>query len=213
MSGYFSQLARHTGLSFGPVAPAVASSVATEPTVAVRGSYGAPQVEEVIFTAAPAPGGADVTGEAPAGAPSVRSNSPLDRDDGAVAATDGWRPQQTPAGDNDDRPPDVAATSKRFIEGPPGTSPQHPRLTVTAFTDSDSRSRHSREQPAEEERWGEGPDELSRAERQRDPEESVEIPVIVESPIAGHVGSALVARSRDSEVQEPDRIAIRTASR
>ena len=53
MKGYFSQLARHTGLSFGNQ-PKVAVGVSNEPAVKTGPKASAPiEVEEVVFTAAP----------------------------------------------------------------------------------------------------------------------------------------------------------------
>ena len=104
MTGYFSRLAHHTGLTFEPGADVTASRVTTAPTVAVQPPENTPpaplHVEEMTFTAAPASGAVEGHGEGLAGVSPIGANSLPDRDAPASTA-DGWNPKQTEWTDDD----------------------------------------------------------------------------------------------------------------
>lgn len=95
MTGYFSQLARHTGLGFEPGATMTAGSAAAELPVAVQPPQSAPpappHIEEIVFTA-PAPGAVEGSSE------------------GLVSSV---------GADGDDHPRSAAATAKRWIDVSP----------------------------------------------------------------------------------------------
>lgn len=180
MTGYFSQLARHTGLGFEPGAALTASSPATEPAVAVQRPESAPpappHVEEITFTASPAPGEVAGNGEGLAGVASVGTNSLPDRDSAAACATDAWNPKQTESKD-DVHPRSTAATAKRSIDPSPDTSWPESRIECT---DSESETRNPRERSAEQQSpvsapWVVQSDEWTGAERQPAPQKPIEI--------------------------------------
>jgi hypothetical protein len=165
------------------------SSFATTPTVAVQRPESAPpappHVEEITFTAAPAPGA--VEGNSEGLVSSGGANSLLDRDGAAAGTTDG-----------DDHPRSAAATAKRWIDVSP---------------DSESGTRNPREHSAEEQSpAGEPrvvqPDERSGAERQPAPQESIEM---VESQFAAQGPRAQGRRAprpeaKDSDQSQPTRV-------
>ena len=173
MSGYFSHLAHHTGLSFERGANKSASSFAAEPAVAVQGSESGPPnplyVEEIAFTSAPAP----VTVESN----SERRATLSERDRAAAGTTDVRSLKQTESKE-DDRLQSAEATAKRPMDVSPGVSWEDSRI---AFTDPASATRNSPAHFAVEnfpasEPPATRPDEASSAERQSLSQESIVIP-------------------------------------
>jgi hypothetical protein len=150
-----------------------------------------PHIEEIVFTAAPAPGAVEGNSEGLASVSSVGAKASRDRDGAAAGATDSRNPKQTEAKDDAHPLLSVAVGApKRVIDVSPGVSWEESRVT---FTDAVSETRNPREQSPEiQSPTGEPsvfrPDERSDAERQSAPSEFVAIPhesiEVVESQIA-----------------------------
>jgi hypothetical protein len=173
VTGYFSQLAHHTGLSFAPPgATMTGNGIATQFPIAGQPAESAPpaspEIEEIVFAAAaaaPAPAPINGNSESLVGASSVGANSLPDRESAAAATTDG-----------DDHPRSVPE-AKRLIDVSSDTSWEESRI---AFTESQSATREPREHSAEEqapegERRMVSPGERSGVERRPHRRESTEI--------------------------------------
>ena len=173
MSGYFSQLAHHTGLSLERGANKSASSFAAEPTVAVQRPESGPlnplHVEEIAFTSAPAP----VTVESN----SERRATLSERDRAAAGTTDVRSLKQTESKEYDHLQ-SAGATAKPSIDVSRDELWEESRI---AFTDSASSTMNSPEHFAVEnfpasKPPATRPDEASSAERRALSQESIAIP-------------------------------------
>lgn len=193
MSGYFSQLAHHTGLNIEPPVTRAAKGFETEPTIAIHGAEKVPpesmHVEEIAFTAAPAPRTVEGSSETHAAFP--------DRD--RVAAS---TPRHTEPKDDDHLHSD-AATAKRSIDVSSGPSWEGSGI---AFTDAAS-ARNSPERSSVEpfptsKPPATRPDDPSAAEQRSLPQESVAIPYdSIEAVDSQSAARDAQTRSRDEAVE------------
>jgi hypothetical protein len=172
MTGYFSQLAYHTGLTFEAAASNAASTFASEPVRSVPASEsepsGPPDVEEFTFTAASAPDANEGSSE---GHPTLRVR------DRSVAGTMEVRSPQQSESTADAHRQSSEATARQS-DAAPGLFREESRI---AFTDSPSATRNPRKLSAENQFPARElpallPDKSSGAERRSLPVESVAIP-------------------------------------
>lgn len=191
MTGYFSQLARHTGISVEPDTASAASSPATAPAVATPHSESAPvtapHVEEITFTASP-PSSVFEGSEGPAGVSPVDAKSSMDserpkhteskeaghfQNTPATAKTSSDVSPSKDAGDSQN----TAAMATTSIDVSSDTLWEESRIE---FTSSESRTSNLREQPVAEqspagEQWIAQSNKRSGVEGQRGPQVSVEM--------------------------------------
>lgn len=198
MSGYFSQLAHHTGLD-----TKIGSGLASESTVAVQGPERAPEpmhVEEVSFTGEPAPDTAKGSNESPTTFP--------DRDRIAASTRD-FRSPELEAAEDDAHVHGAEPTVKRE------TDPSQRVLrgaSNTAFTNLAAATSSSREFSVVEHFPASQPlpahaDDRSSGDRQSLPQESIAIPYdsieIVDSQSA--------AQDRETRRREAPRAEVKDA--
>jgi hypothetical protein len=191
MSGYFSQLAHHTGLD-----GKIGSGLAAEPSITVRGpESAAPQlmhVEEISFTAAPAPDAAQASNEGP-------TTFPVG--DRVAAHTTDVRSREHEEPKDDAHFHGVEATERRASDPSQGAFRE---ASTIAFTGSVPPTRTSRELSGVEYLPASNPvraphDEPSAADRRSQPAESIAIPYDSIEIVESHsVARDLQARNREA---------------